>query len=127
MTLRDSFVTKAIEAGARLNVRSALNPILWLCGLVTIPVVVVSSLMAVTPNWLVILACAPVAAALFGFLFLLFVDRDKLQSESYQLRKQTLELIEEKGDIRAIEASAIEVITNPDLPALPEFRQGGEE
>ena len=96
-----------------------MNPILWLCGLVTIPTVIVTSFLPIAPTWIVWLACAPVGVASFGFLFLLFFDRDKLQSESFQLRKQTLELIEEKGDIRVVDASTIEVITNPELPALP--------
>jgi len=126
MGLRDTIVTKTIEAVERLTVRSALNPILWLCGLVTIPSILVASYMTAVPTWLVFLACAPVAAALFGFLFLLFVDRDKLQSESYQLRKQGLELIEEKGDLRLIDATTIEVIANPDFPALPRSTSEGE-
>ena len=126
MSLRDTIVTKAVEAVERLTVRSALNPILWLCGLVTIPSILVASYMASVPTWLVLLACSPVAVALFGFLFLLFVDRDKLQSESYQLRKQGLELIEEKGDLRVIDAATIEAIANPDFPALPRSTSEGE-
>lgn len=126
MGLRDTIVTKAVEAVERLTVRSALNPILWLCSIVTIPSVLVASYMASVPTWLVLLACSPVAVALFGFLFLLFVDRDKLQSESYQLRKQGLELIEEKGDLRVIDAATIEAIANPDFPALPRSTSEGE-
>jgi hypothetical protein len=48
----------------------------------------------------------------------MFKEPDRLQSESFQLRKQALELIEEKGSLAIIEASSIEVISNPDLPAL---------
>ena len=39
--------------------------------------------------------------------------------ENYQLRDRVLDLIEEKGDIRVIDAETIAVISNPDLPALP--------
>ena len=53
--------------------------------------------------------------------------RDKLQSESYQLRKQGLELIEEKGDLRVIDAATIEAIANPDFPALPRNTSEGEK
>jgi hypothetical protein len=48
----------------------------------------------------------------------MFFDPDRLQSESFQLRKQALELIEEKGHLAIVDASSIEVISNPDLPAL---------
>jgi hypothetical protein len=119
MSSWDTIISKAFHAIGMLTVRSALNPVLWLCGLVTLPSVVASTFMTVIPTWLIVLAMSPVATALFGFLFLLFVDRDKLQSESFQLRKQALELIEDKGDFKAIDASTIEVISNPDLPALP--------
>lgn len=67
-----------------ITVRSALNPILWLCAIVTVPCV---SLLAFTDGvreLLTALAAAPVSAAVLGFLFLLFFDRDKLQSEDYQ-------------------------------------------
>jgi hypothetical protein len=37
------------------------------------------------------------AAAIFGFVFLLIKDRPYLQSEEFQLKKMELERIEEKG------------------------------
>ena len=123
MRLRDTIIARASHAVERLSVRSALNPMLWLCGIVTVPSLVVASVLAAVPLWLEILAVGPVAVASIGFLFLLFFDRDKLQSESYQLRKQALELIEEKGDLHVIDASSIEVISNPDLPVLPAPRE----
>ena len=86
-----------MEAGGRLKVRSALNPILWLCGIITVPALIAFGLMKQPPSWLIALAFAPVITAIFGFLFLLLFDRDKLQSENYQIRKMELERIEEKG------------------------------
>lgn len=118
MTLRESIITRAAHAVERLSVKSALNPMLWLAGLVTLPGLVAATLLPAMPVWLIFVACAPVAAATAGFVFLLVVDRDKLQSESYQLRKRALELIEEKGNVQGVDASTIEVISNPDLPAL---------
>lgn len=71
------------------------------------------------PWWLIALAVTPVAMTAVGFIYLLLFDRDRLQSENFQIRKQTLELIEEKGDLAPIEASTIEVIANPDYQRLP--------
>ncbi len=109
-----------MEAGGKLTVRSALNPILWLCGIITIPSLLIYSLLPNPPVWLIWLAFLPVVAAIVGFLFLLVFDRDKLQSENFQLRKMELEMIEEKGTppIPIGEAIDVEVITNPDEPAL---------
>src|SRR5690242_12018124 len=109
----------------RVSVKNALNPILWICGLVSAPATV-SAAFITNPSWLlIILALGPVSVAAFAYLYLLFFDRDRLQSESFQLRKQALELIEEKGTFGVIDATTIEVISNPDLPALPSPRDGG--
>lgn len=98
----------------KLRVKSALNPILWLCGIVVIPGVWMASRQeSEVPTWLIVLIFLPVSVALVGFLFLLFFDRDKLQSEDYQIRKQSLELIQEKGDPVPIRAASLEGITNP--------------
>jgi len=117
MTFQQS-IAKASDALGRITVRSALNPMLWLCGLVTIPCLAATALLPTHPLWLVILGSSPVAAAIIGFLYLLLRNPDKLQSESYQLRKQALELIEEKGNPNVIDATAVALVSNPDLPAL---------
>lgn len=109
----------------RVSVKNALNPVLWVCGLIAVPAMVTLGF-APSPSWVhVSLALGPVGVALFAFLYFMFADPDRLQSESFQLRKQALELIEEKGSLAVIEASSIEVISNPDLPALPAPRSEG--
>jgi hypothetical protein len=76
-------------------------------------------------GWLVLAASSPLVCAMFGFVFLLFKDRDKLQSEEYQIRKQAIELIEQKGDVSPQILRVIDVVSNPELPtpsqkALPD-------
>lgn len=110
----------------RISVKSALNPVLWICGLISVPSIVTIGAVH-NPSWVILtLAIVPVAIALIGFLYFMFADPDRLQSESFQLRKQALELIEEKGSLAVIDASSIEVISNPDLPALQFVEQEGE-
>ena len=118
--MKENILSKAVEAGGRLTVRSALNPILWLSGIITIPTLIAGTLYPELSAWIVAIGCAPVVVALFGFLFLLFFDRDKLQSEDYQLRKRTIELTQQKGDSHPIEVNPNAIIENPDLPAIPE-------
>ena len=110
-----------------LKVSSALNPILWLCGIVTVPSIIIATFMSIPPWWLIALALTPVVLAAVGFLFLLIFDRARLQSENYQIRKQTLDLIEQKGDLGPILATTIEVIANPDYRALPPPNREGEQ
>ena len=78
--MRETFIAKVVEAGGRLTVKSALNPILWMCAIVTLPTIGLGLLFSEFPTWLIWIASAPVAMASFGFMYLLFFDRDKLQS-----------------------------------------------
>jgi hypothetical protein len=114
MARHANLAAKVVDAGGKLTVRSALNPILWLCAIITIPTLIVAPFLNTPPSWLVGLACAPVAAAIFGFFFLLVFDRDKLQSEDYQIRKRSLELLEQsKGDPEPRRISPSEVTEPP--------------
>ncbi|MNJ57348.1 hypothetical protein D3C77_529340 [compost metagenome] len=99
MESKDHVFSKAVDAGGRIRVRSALNPILWLCAIVSIPVLAAGAFLPV-PTWVATAGCAPIAAAVFGFMYLLLTDPDKLQSEDYQLKKRTMELAQQKGQIQ---------------------------
>jgi hypothetical protein len=112
VSIKERAITRLAEAGGRLRVRSALNPILWLCLIISLPAITCLPFLAQPPTWYIVLAFAPVFAAIFGFLFLLIYDRDKLQSEDYQIRKRQLEIIEEKGR-PTILAETIPAISDP--------------
>jgi hypothetical protein len=101
-----------MEAGGRLKVRSAINPMLWMCAIITTPALMAFAIRPNSSRWLLVFAFAPEATAIIGFLFLLFFDRDYLQSEEFQLRKLELEKIEEKGK------PAIDFSAAPPLPPI---------
>lgn len=124
MAQLEQIAAKAVESGGKLKVRSALNPILWLCGIITVPAIVAASYITPTPTWLIVLLFIPVATAAVGFLFLLLFDRDKLQSEDYQIQKRSLELIEQKGDAAPlmIDNKSLNVIPKPE--SLPKDNGG---
>ena len=126
---KENIASKIVESGGKLHVKSALNPILWLCAIITIPSLISVPFIDETPIWLIILIIAPVITAILGFFFLLFLDRDKLQSEEYQLRKRSMEMIQEKGESqpRIIDTDTIEVIENPDTKELPENNNQDEK
>lgn len=112
---RHNLATKIAECGGQISVKSALNPILWLCGIITIPSIIALGINDDPPWWLVLLAFSPVITAIIGFFFLLFFDREKLQSEDYQIKMRSLELIEQKGDSYPIRATDIPAIANPEI------------
>lgn len=97
---REQITRRLGDVGGRLRVKSALNPVLWLCAVVTVPAISFASY-AEGPPWLlvclVVIAFVPLLLAGLGFVVLLLRDPDKLQSEDYQIRKRTLEMIGEKG------------------------------
>jgi hypothetical protein len=68
---------KGDQEAERVGVGSALNPMLWLVGIVAVPsfasLASGKGVIAATVMFLV-----TVAVALFGFLFLLIFDRDRL-------------------------------------------------
>ena len=99
----------------KLRVNSALNPALWFCGIVLIPSIWLASRQDRAPIWLIVLIYLAVLVPAIGYFVLLFVDRDKLQSEDYQIRKQSLELIQEKGEPIPVDAKSIEAIALPKL------------
>ncbi len=116
--MRDQLLNRAVESGGRLTVKSALNPMLWLSGIITIPTLIAGSWNPNLPVWVSIIGCAPVVAALFGFVFLLVFDRDKLQSEDYQLRKRTIEYAQSKGDPLPLDIRDSITIENPAAKTL---------
>ena len=124
--LREQIFSKVVDAGGRLTVRSALNPILWLCGIITIPTLIAGTFYPTLSSWIVAIGCSPVIVALFGFLFLLFFDRDKLQSEDYQIKKRTIELAQQKGDPHPLQVDSRMAIENPDRPSLPHEKGGAK-
>ena len=114
MELKDLAASRAIESGGRLKVQSALNPALWLCAIISTPALCVAGFSESPPNWLPWLIIIPVVIACLGFIFLLIFDRDKLQSEDYQIRKRSLELIEQKGMGSPVSLASSNDIVAPD-------------
>jgi hypothetical protein len=56
---------------------------------------------------------APIGATILGFLYFMIFDPHRLQSEEYQIRHETLELIRQKGSTVELTPSSLEAIANP--------------
>jgi hypothetical protein len=123
---REMLFAKLTESGGRLRVRNALNPILWLSGLIAVPCFAVL-LWNPTPHFIVpVILAVVVGTAVLGFLFLLVFDRDRLHSEEYLIKNRTLDLIEDKGSRKAIDAATVTAISQADFLALPDSTEGQE-
>lgn len=109
------------RAAFKLNVKSALNPVLWLCAIV-LPVCFLFAWVfkdiSIIRTLLIIVGIAPVVVACFAYIGFAIFCPDKLQSEDYQLRHETLQLIQQKSGRISIPPTSIEAITNPKANVL---------
>lgn len=96
----------------------ALNPMLWLCAIVSIPCFLLAWLTFGKEPLSTILTyagIAPVAVTCVLGTFLTLFRPEKMQSEEYRIRHEALELIREKGSLIEISPSSLEGIANPTL------------
>jgi hypothetical protein len=115
-TVIDQIIANARSAASSLRVRSALNPMLWLCAIVSLPCFVLAYLAhGIEPlaSLLVYIGAAPIIATIIGFLYLMVARPEKLQSEEYQIRHEALEVIKQKGSSIVVAPSSLEAIANP--------------
>lgn len=102
-----------------LKVNTGLNPSLWMCGVVTIPSLIVAALGPESMrNPCLWIAAVPVAIYAIGFLYFMLRDPDRLQSEKYRIQSRALDIVREKGDEVSISAGDFEIIPNPTRPKL---------
>jgi len=80
-------------------VRTAINPLLWLVGLITPLALVLSAIVAdpVLRIALIGLAALPVFATLVIYVIFMYRDPDRLQSEEYRIRQRALQILYKKG------------------------------
>ena len=110
------------SATRRLRVRSALNPILWLCAIAA-PVCfagayVFRSMPAVCVA-LVCIGCLPIVVACVAFIGFAVFKPEKLQSEEYQIKHESLQLIQQKAGRLAMAPTSLAAIAKPQHPLLP--------
>ncbi|MBP6012037.1 MAG: hypothetical protein KBA31_07405 [Alphaproteobacteria bacterium] len=108
-------MSRSSAAVAKLRVRSALNPMLWLCGIFSLPCVVLATVFPNSPLALPLMALGsvPIVGTVVGFLWFMVKAPEKLQSEDYQIRHEALQLIRQKGSKFLIAPSSLEAIANP--------------
>ena len=109
-------------AAQRLHVRSALNPILWLCA-ISMPLCLAGAIIFrdVNPvrNWLIAGALIPIGVACLCFVGFAIFRPEKLQSEDYQLKHEFLIISQEKAGRLVVDPAVIDAIANPAPAVLP--------
>jgi hypothetical protein len=118
-----SLIKGAHHAAERLTVKSALNPLLWLCGIV-MPLSLAaafyfdrSETLRVFCGPLVYVALGLVILTALAGLYLVIFRPDKLQSEDYQLRQQALLLIQQSStSVQAMDPAHVAALVKSVAP-----------
>lgn len=113
-----SFPFQTDSVATKVTVKSAVNPSLWACAVISAPLFALAS---ITDGKIAyaffIIATLPVAAFLISYIYLLFKNPDYLRSEDYQLKAESLKLLGSKDNpLQADAGDVVSVITNPKLP-----------
>jgi hypothetical protein len=106
----------------RLAVKSALYPLCWLCATMT-PICFIAAYYfrdydATIVKALLALGAAPLITTLLIALGFAIFDPTRLQSEDFQIRQRSLQLIQGRGQPEIIDVEAVVAIANPG-PAEP--------
>ena len=113
-----NFPFKTDSLAQQVAVKSAVNPSLWACVVISTPLFILASK---TVGWFSIasfaVALIPVGAFAFSYLYLLFKNPEYLRSEEYQLRMSSMRLLGDKDNpLHADAEDIVSVINNPRLP-----------
>lgn len=102
----------------QIVVKSAVNPSLWACVVVGIPLFFLSS---TTDGWrsvsFFIIASILVAVFILSYLYLLFTNPNYLRSENFQLSAMGMRMFGDKDN--PFQATANDLVSMANNPALP--------
>ena len=103
----------------QVSSRSAVNPTLWACAVVSLPLFILATLIS---GWMSIaffvVALIPVVLFLGSYIYMLCKNPKLLRSEDFHLRAEAMGLFGDKDNPMNADANhVVAVITNPALPA----------
>ena len=117
-TQLEQIVGSSQSAVANVRQRSALNPALFLCGIVSIPAFAIAALApaasATVRICLLVVGVLPVVLNIGAYVYFMRYDRDRLQSEEFIIKKSELQYIHRKGEQVAAPAALVDLVANPD-------------
>jgi hypothetical protein len=110
------------SAATRLVVKSALNPMLWLSAITFSLCLVPVYFLADQPElrWAILcIGSLPVVVACFQALYFSVRAPERLQSEHYQLRREFLQQVFQKGKRQLLDETSMQAIFNPESTRRP--------
>ena len=113
----------------QISVKSAVNPSLWACVVISLPLFVMSTrIVGILSFAFFGIALLPVLAFIISYMYLLFKNPNYLRSEEYQLKAESLKLLGDKDNkLNAQADHVISIVTNPQLPEPTESQPNNLE
>ena len=113
----DKWALAAIDKAGKVIVKSAMNPVLWVIGLVTIPCFLLGAAIENTLTRVFFLGVGvlPVFVALGAFIYLMLRNPNALRSEEFVLRMRSLELLGDSKMSGAVDG-LLSMSSNPPPP-----------
>jgi hypothetical protein len=115
----------AKEGASSVKQKNAVQPLLWACLVVTAPCFYFcTTTQSPIREWLFYAGCGPLVLLAIAYLWFMFVDPSRLQSEEYQLRSRVLDIIESKGGNLKIEPTNINQVLTSAEPSRRRLDSG---
>ena len=117
MSLNDLRVLAVLirEGLASLKHRTAVQPLLWACAVVTVPCFWIATK---TDGWLRVLIASvgsiPVILLAIAYIFFMLKAPERLHSEEFQLKSRSLATVESKGGIVSIKPLDLAPTSDPE-------------
>lgn len=109
--------------------RSAVDPLLWLCGITTLPTIFLYIILRIPPNFYFFISFLPVLAVFIAYFYFMLKNPSFLRSEKHQIQQRALELLGERGKEFTYVDGELK-LSVPDRPqihrVLPEIKEEGE-
>ena len=108
---------KAYKLAGQVTVNSAVNPSLWLCVVIPLPLFYLSSRsFGISAVAYFLVGLIPIILFSFSYIYLLFKNPEYLRSEDYQMRMNSIRLLGDRDNPFHTQAEDIVAVTNPRLP-----------
>jgi len=112
--LFDTLRILASEGFRTARHKSAVQPLLWLCLIVTLPCLFLAPKEdGAARIGLFAIGSVPVLLFVVAYCYFMIRDPDRLHSEDYQLRSRALDIVETKGGIIKVDPVNIPNIATP--------------
>jgi hypothetical protein len=100
---------------SKINVRSAVNATLWLCGLISIPsfYIITHSTFLWIQIVFTVIGLLPIAFFVFVYTYFMFNKPEYLRSETFQIKKHFIDTLGDKDHILDANAELLASVANP--------------